>query len=80
MVVHEGVAAELRPFDGVLVFLDPLFCGVTSVVASDHFLVPLVQVGHDRTVTREQLALVPRDPADAKIRFVGSKKVVLLGG
>ncbi len=61
LIILEGAARELCPFDGVLAFFDPLLGPASTVVKLDHVLGPLVQVRHDEANTREQLARVPLD-------------------
>ena len=36
LVVVERAAGELRPFHGILAFLNPLFCGAATIVKLDH--------------------------------------------
>ncbi|QEG35954.1 hypothetical protein Pr1d_32620 [Bythopirellula goksoeyrii] len=47
LVVLERAAGELRPFDGVLAFLDPLLPRAATVVELHHILGLFAQVGHD---------------------------------
>ena len=61
MIVLEGTAGELRPFHGILAFLNPLFCSAATIVKLDHILRVLIQIGHNEADTREQFACVPLD-------------------
>jgi hypothetical protein len=59
LIVLERPAGKLRPLDGVLTLLDPLFCGAATVLETHHAFRPPGQVCHDESHTRRQLAQVP---------------------
>jgi len=64
LVVFEGAAGELRPFHRVLPFFYPLLRRASTIVEFYDVFRVLVQVGHDKTDAREQLACVPFDLGD----------------
>jgi hypothetical protein len=61
LVVLERAARELRPFDGVLAFFDPLLRRAATIVKLDHILRVLIQIGHNEADTWEQFACVSFD-------------------
>ena len=59
LAIPEDEAGELRPFDGVLAFLDPLLRSTATVVELHDVLRVLVQVGRDEPDAGKQLTRVP---------------------
>jgi hypothetical protein len=61
LIVLERAAGELRPYHGVLAFLDPLLRRAATIVKLDHILRVLIQIGHNEADTWEQFACVSFD-------------------
>ncbi len=53
LIVVEAVAAQSRPAQRVLAFLDPLLGRAAAVVEVHHALGPAAQVGHNEPDARE---------------------------
>ncbi len=77
MIVLERTAGELRPFHGILAFLNPLFRRTATIVKLDHVLQVLIQIGHNEANSREQLACVPFNLRDYAARLLPRSRLVL---